>query len=264
MNNPDNQKTAILVISFGTSFPETRKKTIDKIEEDIQGAFGGFRIFRAWTSGMIRRKLEKRDGLHIMDVTEAMESILKEGYTSVVVQPTHVINGIESEKLKEQVLSFENRFERILLGKPLLSSDEDIQDVIQALKKELDTPDKDTVVFMGHGTEHAANEIYLKMDKLFKEMGLTHFHMATVEARPTIEDVLEELKEDKDQKIILTPFMIVAGDHANNDLAGDEEDSWKNIAIRHGFCPQCVLKGLGEYQGIRNIYLRHIKEALEA
>lgn len=256
------KKGAILAVSFGTSYEETRKKTIDRIEEDIRKRYPQYELYRAWTSRMIRRKIEKRDGVHIPDVREAMEQIAEAGYTDVIVQPTHVLNGVENEWMEEEILAYKPRFSHIVTGAPLLSTHEDSERVIACIAKELWPPADEALVLMGHGTEHFANSIYAALDYQFKDMGYSNIFMGTVEAYPALESLIRRIEQMQPQKVVLAPFMIVAGDHAQNDLAGEDEDSWKSRFEKAGYEVQCILRGLGEYEGIRELFLDHIAESI--
>lgn len=257
------QNNAILVVSFGTSYEETRKKTIDRIENEIQEAYPQYRLYRAWTSGMIRRKILKRDGIRIPDVKGAMEQMRLDGIENVVVQPTHVLNGVENDLMTEAVLSYEGQFNRIAIGAPLLTSQEDNDRIVQVIADELRPGENEALVLMGHGTEHFANSVYAALDYQFKDMGYSNIFMGTVEAYPAFESVLKQVNKMKPQKVILAPFMIVAGDHATNDLSGDEEDSWKSRFEKEGYMVECILKGLGEYEGVRKLFLDHVAVAAE-
>ena len=153
-------KKAILIVSFGTSYENTRKRTIDAIERDIADAFPVCPAYRAWTSKMIIAKLKKRDGIIIHTVKEAMEQMLLDGITDVIVQPTHVINGIENDQMKADALSFRHRFSSMVIGNPLHTTEEDNQAVVQAVAGEFQDMDQETaLVLMGHGTEHYANSV---------------------------------------------------------------------------------------------------------
>ena len=241
-----NTKKAILVVSFGTSVNETREKTIDCIEADIREANPDASIYRAWTSKMIIRKLKNRDGITIHTVKEAMEAMIRDGIKELIVQPTHIINGIENDLMKEDVLAYADHFDSIRFGTPLLTSTKDIEEAIRAFMEDWkDLPEKEALVLMGH----------------FKDLGYSNVLIGTVEAYPSIPSILRGLKELQPEKIHLTPFMIVAGDHATNDMAGEEEDSWKNQFEAAGYTVECHLKGLGEYEGIRKIFLKHIEES---
>lgn len=259
-----DRKTAggILVVSFGTSYPETCRKTIQKIEEEIREAYPEYAVYRAWTSGMIRRKVLKRDGIRIFGVEEALEQMRADGVEEVVVQPTHVINGIENEEMIKMVMKYEKQFRKIAVGTPLLTTQKDNEDVINAVLEELKPGDNELLVFMGHGTEHHSNAVYAALNYRMRDMGYENVCIATVEAYPSIEQVVKEAGKKAKKKVRLAPFMLVAGDHATNDLAGDDEDSWKSILKKEGYEVVCTLKGLGEYPGIRSIYMKHLQEAI--
>ncbi len=251
----------ILVVSFGTSYADTRKKTIEAIENRIQEAYPEALAARAWTSGMIIRKLKNRDNYHVDTVKEAVEKMASQGVKKLFVQPTHVINGIENEQMIQDVLEYKNEFEEILFGAPLLTSEDDSCQVIEALMEEMGPVSEDTaLVFMGHGTTHYANTVYAALDYRMKDMGYKNVFLGTVEAYPSLETMKRRLKEGGYKKVILAPFMIVAGDHARHDMASDEEDSWKYALEQEGYEITCVLKGLGEYQGIQKLFLQHIED----
>lgn len=254
---------AILVVSFGTSYEETRKVTIDAIEASIAEAYPDYKIYRAWTSKMILAKLKKRDNLHINNVKEAMAEMAADGITDVIIQPTHVINGIENDLMKEDALSFRASFNSIRFGTPLLTSEEDNLAVMNAVADEFSDLEEDSVlVLMGHGTTHFSNAIYAALDYAFKDKGHPNIFLGTVEAYPTMESLMRMVKAYQPKKVVLAPFMIVAGDHARNDMAGDDPDSWYSQFVNEGFHVECVLKGLGEYPGIRQIFNEHIQATL--
>ena len=257
------EKKAILVVSFGTSHENTRAVTIDAIESEIASAFPGFAIYRAWTSGMIIRKILKRDHVKIFTVIEAMEQMLADGITDVIIQPTHVINGIENDLMKEHALSFRDAFRSIRFGTPLLTSEADNRAVIAAVTETFSSlSPKDALVLMGHGTTHYSNAIYAALDYQFKEMGYPNIFVGTVEAYPDMDTLLRLVDQTHPEQIYLAPFMIVAGDHAVNDMAGEDEDSWQSQFQSLGYPVTCILKGLGEYEAIRKIFLQHIEDAL--
>lgn len=261
-----NQETkkAILVVSFGTSYNPTREVTIDAIEKDIAEAFKDCRVYRAWTSKMIIAKLKKRDNVFIHTVREAMEQMAADGITDVVVQPTHVINGIENDLMKEDALACRDRFQSIVFGTPLLTSEADNVSVIEAVADEFKDLGEDTaLVLMGHGTTHYSNTIYAALDYMFKDLGHPNIFLGTVEAYPAMESLLRMLAAFKPGRVILAPFMIVAGDHARNDMAGEDPESWMCQFQRAGYEVVPVLKGLGEYQGIRNLFISHVRDALK-
>ncbi len=254
---------AILVVSFGTSYADTCAVTIGQIEKDIQAAYPQYRVYRAWTSGMIRRKLQKRDGIRIFDVKEAMKQMKEDGIRKVVVQPTHVLNGIENDLMTSDAMAYQEEFEQIVVGAPLLTFAEDNEKVIKAVVRELHPADDEALVLMGHGTEHFSNAIYAALDYQFKDLGYPNIFMGTVEAYPTIQSLIKAVKACSPRRVLLAPFMIVAGDHANNDLAGDDEDSWKTRFEQEGFAVECILRGLGEYREIRELLLAHTEAAVK-
>lgn len=253
-------KKALLVISFGTSYNETREKTITAIENELRAGYPEHDFFRAFTSRMIIKKLKERDG-EIIDIPhEALEKLKAEGYTEVVCQTTHVINGYEYDLMISELKKFENDFEVLTIGTPLLTTIEDYQQVAETAISELPPiGEQEALVYMGHGSEHHANATYPAMDYTFKHMGHKNAFMGTVEGFPALEDIIPQLKEKGYHKIYLAPFMIVAGDHAINDMAGDEEDSWKRILENEGFEVECILKGLGQFNGIRKMFLEHCR-----
>lgn len=258
-------KKGLLAVSFGTSINETREKTIDAIEADLQAAFPDAILYRAWTSGMIIRKLEKRDGVRIDTVSEAVERMIADGVRQVVVQPTHVINGFENDQMIEDVRKFEDRLDRLRFGAPLLTSEEDSSAVIQAVMEEFaDLPGEEALVFMGHGTTHYANSVYAALDDKFKDLGYSNVFLGTVEAYPSMETLMKLVRAHGARKVTLAPFMVVAGDHALHDMSGEDEDSWKNRFEAAGFQVNCILKGLGEYKGIRDLYIRHARDAVSS
>lgn len=255
-------KKAILVVSFGTSHEDTREKTIDAIEREIAADNPNHRIYRAWTSNVIIRKLEKQSGIHINTVTEAIKQIIADGITELTVQPTHIMNGIENDRMKEEIKAFRGQLSFLAFGNPLLTTNQDNIDVIQTLMARFsDVKQEEALVFMGHGTTHYANTVYAALDYAFKESGYGNVFVGTVEAFPSIETVLKAVKEYKPQRVILTPLMIVAGEHAKNDMAGEGRESWSSRFKQAGFQVECVVKGLGEYEGIRHMLKSHVKEA---
>ncbi len=260
-----NQQKAILLVSFGTSYEDSRRKTIDKILEEVTEAFPDYRIYQAWTSKMILRSIKKRDNIHISTVEEAMEQIQADGITELTVQPTHLINGIENDIMKETILSMASPDIQVQFGNPLLTTTGDNHQVLEAAMEEFSTiPTDDALVFMGHGTEHYVNSVYAALDYTLKDMGYTHAFMGTVEAYPDLNVLIRQVSRVNPRRVHLAPFMLVAGDHANNDMAGDDEDSWKSRFEAAGYEVICHIRGLGEYESIRNIYLEHLQEAISS
>ena len=260
----ERKTKAILVVSFGTSFHRTREKTIDRIEADIEVAYPDYQIYRAWTSKMIIAKLLRRDGVKVPTVAEAVEQMIADGITELIVQPTHVINGVENDLMKEDVLKRRDAFERVAFGDPLLTSQEDNVAVIRAVMEEFpDLKEDEALVLMGHGTTHYANAIYAALDYTFKDMGYSRVFLGTVEAYPSMESLKKQIRALRPKRLILAPFMVVAGDHAIHDMSGQDEDSWRSQFEREGYEVVCQMKGLGEYPGVRQIYLEHVGAAQE-
>lgn len=256
------EKKAILAVSFGTSHPDTLEKNIAAIEADMAAAFPERTLRRAFTSGMIIRKLA-REGTVIDNVPQALERLLAEGYTDLVVQPTHVMNGEEYHKLMNQALPYRDRFGRMAFGRPLLTAAEDYADLGRALLTQLPPAEPETaVLYMGHGSEHQANSAYALMEYTFHDLGRRDVVIGTVEGYPGFGEALRRLKERPSvRRVELRPLMTVAGDHAKNDLAGEGTDSWKNQLAAEGYQTSCVLAGLGENPAVRALFVRHAKEA---
>ena len=259
-------KKALLTVSFGTSHLDTLEKNIAAIERDLAAALPDRTPRRAFTSGMIMKKLRQRDGIVIPNVDEVLAQLAEEGFEDVLIQPTHVINGEEYDKLCAQARPYEERFARLRLGTPLLTDAEDYRALAQAVLPTLPEKRGDTsVVFMGHGSEHHANAVYAMLDYLFRDLGREDIHIGTVEGYPGLDEVRRRINDRGGvSRVLLLPLMIVAGDHAKNDLAGDEDDSWKSIFQKAGYDVQCVLSGLGENPAVREIFAHHARRAAEA
>ena len=256
-------KKALLAVSFGTSYRETLEKTIARIEADLAAALPERTLFLAFTSGMILRKLERRDGLHIDDVPQALARLAAEGYEDVLIQPTHILNGDEYEKLCAQAAPWGEKFARLAVGMPLLTAAEDYRAAADALMEALPAPAADeALVFMGHGSEHFANAAYALLEYTLHDRGWKRCFLGTVEGYPALEEVFRRLAEHPEiRRVRLQPFMVVAGDHATNDMAGAEEDSWRSRLERAGYPVECVVRGLGEYPAFRARFAAHARAA---
>lgn len=259
-------KKALLAVSFGTSHRDTLEKTIAAAERDLAAAFPERKLYRAFTSGMILRKLAREDGLQIDDVPSALARLAEEGYTDVLVQPTHIINGDEYDKLRALAAGQAGRFQRVAFGVPLLTEPEDYQACVSALLAELPPEEEGrAVVLMGHGTGHPANAAYALLEYVLHDWGRRDVLVGTVEGWPGLEEVLRRLAERPAvRRVELRPLMLVAGDHAKHDLAGDGEDSWKSRLEGAGYETSCVLRGLGEYPGIRALFVEHARRAAQS
>lgn len=264
-NQDDIGQKELLVVSFGTSFNDSRRKTIGAIEEAAEEAFGDYSVRRAFTSHIIIDHIYKRDGFLIDDVETALNRAIDNGVKELVVQPTHLMNGFEYQDLYDEIAGYADAFDSVRIGEPLLSSDADMGDVEEILvdwTKEYDDG-KTAIVFMGHGTEADSNGVYQKMQEMMTGDGHENIFIGTVEAEPSLEDVLAQVKAGDYERVVLEPMMVVAGDHANNDMAGDEEDSWKSVFTSEGYEVECLLRGLGENEQIRDLYMEHARAAME-
>ncbi|WP_099192754.1 sirohydrochlorin cobaltochelatase [Tepidibacter mesophilus] len=259
----DPNKKAVLVMSFGTSYADTRKVTIEATEQKIDKAFPNYEMRRAFTSNMIIKKLKERDNIEVDNPSQALEKLKQDGFSEVIVQPLHVMNGFEYDDLAKVVSQYEGIFDKIKMGTPLLTSIQDYKDLVEALKTQIEEPKhNEVVVFMGHGTHHYSNSTYACLDYMLEDMGVNAY-VGTVEGYPEIDSVIKKLKKNNIEKVILMPLMLVAGDHANNDMAGDEEDSWKSILKKEGFVVETYLHGLGENKKVQDMYVNHAKEAMK-
>ena len=253
-------KKALLVVSFGTSFDDTREKTIDAIENDLQKAFPDRAFYRAWTSKKICKKLASR-GVVYDSVAEAARRMASDGVTDVLVQPTYMIPGMEYVWMLEDLVKGP-KFESVTVGKPLLCDEADVADLAAAMERTYpDVKDDEMLVWMGHGSEKREFPAYELLDAQFAKDGYPQFCIGTVEFLPGFEPVQARVKERAPKKVYLAPLMIVAGDHANNDMAGDEPDSWKNLIGAMGPETECFLRGMGEYPAVRAMFIEHAKKA---
>lgn len=257
-------KRELLVPSFGTSFPESREKTIGAIERSLAAAFGGYRLHRAFTSEMLIRAVRKKEGKQVDSVREALLGAVKEGVEELLVQPTHLTDGLEYQKLKAEVLGFAGSFRRLSLGLPLLFSGEDRRAVARAAMEDTAVFDDGgtSIVFVGHGSEAGTGQLYLDLQRELRALGGRRYHVGTIEAGPGAEEILREVREDGGRRVVLQPLLVVAGDHANRDIAGSGEDSWRSRFEAAGYEVLCALRGLGEIAAIRELYVRHAADAL--
>ncbi len=261
----DGQKPVLLAVSFGTSYKETRKLTIDAIEAALAEAYPEYEVRRAFTSQMVINILEKRDGYKIDNVADAMERLIADGVKELLVQPTHVIPGFEYNDMLKELSAYADKFKSLQIGTALLTSDKDYDTLVTVLKKETSryNAEDTAIVFMGHGSRHEANEAYIEIERRLHAAGLVNYFIGTAEGTPLVDEVLAKVNAGQYSKVVLLPLMIVAGDHASNDMAGDEEGSWKDIFTKAGYEVECILTGLGEYQGIRQMFIAHAGEAMK-
>ena len=253
-----NDKASVLMVHFGTTFDDTRKNTIDAVNEEAEKEFPNMEVREAYTSRIIMRRLKER-GIVKDNPAEALDKLVKEGYTHIIVQPTNIINGIESKTLEQQLEMYKDKFKEIRTGSALLSTPEDYKAVAEIINKEVGkVTDNEAVVLVGHGTHDNGNAAYPAMDYTAKSMGYK-FYVGTIEGFPEFDDVVKGLKKDNIKKVILMPFMFVAGDHANNDIAVD----WKEALEKEGFTVEVKLTSLGMMENIRKMFIEHAKFMLE-
>ena len=259
-------KPVILVVSFGTSYNDSRHITIGAIEDAIREAYPDYDVRRAFTAQIIIDKLAERDGIVIDNFEQAMDKLVEEGVQKVIVQPTHLMAGYEyTDVLNSLQSNYADKFEAIVLGDPLLTSDEDYSEVVEAIcDATAEYDDGQTAIcFMGHGTEADSNEDYAHLQQVLTDAGHTSYFVGTVEATPTFDDVVEAAQAAGFTKAVLRPLMVVAGDHANNDMADTEDpDSFASKFIAAGFEVECVVEGLGQLVAIDDIYVRHVADAI--
>ena len=270
LDNPRNQdeigETELLVVSFGTSFNDSRRLTIGAVESALEKAFPEYAVRRGFTSQIIIDHVAKRDGEIIDNMQEALDRAVDNGVKTLVVQPTHLMNGLEYEEMSKAIAQYSDAFEKISIGQPLLTSDEDFQAVAKAITEATaDYDDGETaIVFMGHGTEAESNGVYAKMQQVLTDGGYAHYYVGTVEATPSLDDVLAAVKQGSYKRVVLRPLMVVAGDHANNDMAGDDDDSWKTTFEKEGYEVVCEVEGLGALEAVQQLYVEHAQAAVDA
>ncbi len=257
------KKSAILVISFGTSYQATREKTLDVIERELREAVAEYEFRRAYTSPTVIRILKERDGMIVDSVEEALNRLWRDGYPVVLAQSTHVIHGFEYDRMREVLARYQGKFEQLVYGESLLTEEIDYQEAVQSVGKELESYRQEgtDLIFLGHGTEHVANASYAKLQEKFWQEGYRDCLVGTVEGSALAENVEDLVQKRRSQRVVLIPFLVVAGEHVCRDIAGEQKDSWKSRFLRNGCQVECVFKGLGEYKGIRQIYIRHAREA---
>ena len=257
-------KKALLVVSFGTMYPEALERNIAAIERDLAAAFPDREFRRAFTSGIIRRKLMRRDRVKVDGVVEALEALWLEGYEDVLVQPTLIINGEETARMRAEIRLYSDQFRRLQVGKPLLTDQQDYELLADAIAQEMPQMSYDgALALMGHGTKHFSNPAYIALEYVFHAKGYTNVFIGTVEGYPTIHEVIDRLDNHLNaRRVYIAPLMVVAGEHARKDMAGPQPDSWKNQLIAHDYQPIAILKGLGEYAGVRALFVEHARQAL--
>lgn len=256
-------KKGIIITSFGTTHEDTRKLCIESVEALIKNKFSEYHVLRAFTSRIVISRLKDNYNYLVDNPTQALEKMKSSGIKDIYIQPLLIIEGHEYDKTLKDIDKFleENKDFNIKIGKALLSDDKDYNDVITALNL-AEECEKQGLVLMGHGSYHQADQSYEKLENMMRDRGYDKVFIGTVEGQKTIEDIVLGLKAKKIDRVNLKPFMLVAGDHAKNDMASDEEDSWKSILEKNNIKVNVEIKGLGENENIRNIFLNHLRDII--
>lgn len=249
-------KSAIVMTHFGTTHEDTREKTIDAINQKAIESFKNKAdVFEVYTSRIINKKLHDKMGIHKLNTTEMLTSLKNQGYENIIIQSTNIIDGVEMESIKKEVLNFSDDFKEIRVGSALLSDPHNYEDTIKAITKRVGKLSSDQgVVLVGHGSYDPATSAYAMFDYMAKDMDAP-IYVGTVEGYPTFKNVDKQLKKDNIKEVILMPMMFVAGDHAKNDIAGD----WKEMLEKSGYKVTVNLTPLGEMEEIQNIFINNAK-----
>ncbi|MBR3623907.1 MAG: sirohydrochlorin cobaltochelatase [Selenomonadaceae bacterium] len=264
-------KDAILVMSFGTTYKDTREKTINATINDIQAAHPGVKVVTAFTSHIIIDRIKKKENITYPTPEEALAKLKAEGYTRVALVSLDIIPGVEYSYKKGVFDKFKESFKKMTIGTPLMywqgqeEQADDVSDFIKAVSPRFNNLAKDeAVLLLAHGTPQPANAYYSVIQAKLSEMGYNNVYVYTVEGWPNLETVMPKLKKNGIKKVTLVPIMMVAGDHATNDMAGDEADSHKSVLTKAGFKVEAYLHGLGENKAIRDLYVSRADEAWKA
>ena len=287
LNGDEIGENELLVVSFGTSFNDSRAEDIGGIEKALQTAYPDWSVRRAFTAQIIINHVQARDDEKIDNMDQALQRAVNNGVKNLIIQPTHLMHGAEYDELKEAVDNYKDKFESVTIAEPLLGEVGDDATVINDDKKavaeaitaqavesssydSLDAAEADgtAFVFMGHGTSHTAKISYSQMQTQMNELGYKNVFIGTVEGEPeetSCENVIEAVKAAGYKKVVLRPLMVVAGDHANNDMAGDDDDSWKSQFEASGAFDEIdtQIEGLGRIDAIEQLYVQHTQAAMD-
>ena len=289
LDDPRNQdeigEKELLVVSFGTSFNDSRATDIKGIEDALAKAFPDWSVRRAFTAQIIINHVQARDGEKIDNMDQALERAVANGVKTLVVQPTHLMHGAEYDEMCEALDAYKDKIENIVVAEPLLGEVGNDATVINADKEavakavvatavadgnfeSIDKAAEDgtALVLMGHGTAHVAKVTYSQMQTQMEKLGYKNVFIGTVEGEPeetSCEAVIEAVKAAGYTKVALRPLMVVAGDHANNDMAGDDEDSWKSMVEAAGLTVECQIAGLGRIDAVQELYVAHTQAAID-
>ena len=285
-NQDEIGENELLVVSFGTSFNDSRVADIKGIEDALQAAYPDWSVRRAFTAQIIINHIQARDGEKIDNMTQALDRAVANGVKNLVVQPTHLMHGAEYDEMCEAIEAYKDQFESVSIAEPMLGEVGSDATVINADKEAVAkaitaaavseagfesleaAKDAGTAfVFMGHGTAHVAKVTYSQMQTQMQNLGYENVFIGPVEGEPeetSAEAVIEAVKAAGYTNVVLRPLMVVAGDHANNDMAGSEEDSWKTMFEAAGFTVDCQIHGLGEIADVQALYVAHTKAAIDS
>ena len=257
------EKKAILAVSYGSSLAAAREKTIDIIEKELADAFPDRKLYRAWTSEFMRRRVREQDGTEVLNLAEVIDQMQKDGIEDVVVEPVFVACASEYQKVID-AFGQPEVFSKVRIGMPLLGSDEDLKTVAALLPilEEKLSPE-DAMVFMAHGSSSApeSNQIFIDLSDELKRQRLSNVMIGTIDGSPGFDFIPKTLHGMQPEKVILMPFLLTAGAHVIRDMSSDREGSWKNLLEAEGFQVEAVPKGIAEYEEIREIFVRHALDA---
>ena len=273
--NPDLQgladKDAIVVMTFGTTFAENRAKTIDATIEGIKAAHPGVKVVTAYTSHIIIDRVAANEGIKYPTPEEALAQLKAEGYTRVALTTLDIIPGMEYNYKLGVFNSYKQNFKKMTIGTPLMywqgqeEQADDVTEVLEAFATQFPKTKKgEGIIIMAHGTPNIANAYYAVIQEKLQELGYDSVFIETVEGWPSLETIIPKLKAKKIKQVTIMPFMMVAGDHANNDMAGSEEDSHKSILEKEGIKVETYIHGLGENEAVRNVFVERANAAWDA
>lgn len=255
-------KKAIIIVSFGCSIKDVRRKYIQTIEDSIKDNFSDVDCFRVFTSEVIRKKIKREENIEIDNMKTCLEKLKKEKYTHIYISSTHIIPGIEYEKILRSIEEYKDDFESINTSRTFLDDKMGISevDVIKSYVK-TDLNDDEAVVLIGHGSRHPSHKYYHEFQKLLKGH-LKNMYIANIEGSTFVNDIITSLKEENIKKIYLYPFLIVAGDHAINDIASDDENSIKTTLIHNGFLVDAFITGLGSNEETKKLFVKRLSDII--
>ncbi len=255
-------KKAIIIASFGCSIKESRTKYIEPTEQEIKKNYNDFDCFRVFTSEIIRRKIKREENIDVHNMNTCLRMLKDNGYTHVYVSSTHIIPGLEYEKILDAVSEYKDDFEEIKVARTFLDDvmGEKEADVVMSYVKS-DLSSDEAVVLVGHGTDHVSHKYYKQVEELLRK-NLSNLYIVNVEGDTYVEEAIAGLKKNSIRKIYLYPFMLVAGDHAFNDIASDDEESIKTLLKSHGFDVEAFITGLGAQKKASELFADRLRECM--